>query len=125
MKVLYGINAGNAESAVHRADMFDARAARNLNRVLPPHFHTIVLRIASGDRDGVRPDVDLDGNPLKIGPLVFRGLYGVDFNLVAVPAFHLHASVDVLQLQGTAGLQWIRLIELLADGETGNGPNNG
>src|SRR5882762_8328441 len=94
-------------------------------QVFHRHFHALVLRIASGDRDGVRLGVNLDGNTFKIGLLVFRGLYRADFNLVAVPALYVHSSVDVLQLKGTAGLEWIGLIKLLADGEAGNGPNNG
>src|SRR5205823_14719761 len=89
------------------------------------HFHAFVLRVARGDRDGVRLGINLNGNTLKIGLLVLRGLYRVDFDLIAVPALHVHGSVDVLQLQKTAGLQSIGLIELLADGKAGNGPNYG
>src|SRR5467141_364335 len=125
VQVFHGFNAGNAQRAVHRADMLDARAVRNVDGVFHRYFHALVLRIASGDRDGVRLDGNLDGNTFKIGLLVFRGLYRVDFYLVAVPPLHVHSSVDVLQLNGTAGLQRIGLIELLADGKTGNGPNNG
>src|SRR5205823_11363731 len=66
------------------------------------HFHAFVLRVARGDRDGVRLGINLNGNTLKIGLLVLRGLYRVDFDLIAVPALHVHGSVDVLQLQKTA-----------------------
>ena len=105
--------------------MLHARAVRNVDGVVDRYFHAFILRVARGDGDGVRLGVHLDGNTVKIGFLVLRGLYRVDFDLVAVPALHVHGSVDVLQLQGTAGLQSIGLIELLADGEAGNGPNNG
>src|SRR5260370_12146170 len=125
VQVFHGFDAGNAQRAVHRADVLDVGAVRNMDGVIHGHFHALVLRIASGDQDGVRPGVNLDGNTLKIGLFVFRGLYRVDFNLVAVPALHVNSAIDVLQLQGAPGLQRIGLIELLADGEAGNGPNNG
>ncbi len=125
VQVFHGFDPGDAQRAVHRADMLDARPVRNVDGVFHRHFHALVLRVASGDRDGVRLGVNLDRNTIKIGLLVFRGLYRVDLNLVAVPSLHVDGSVDVLQLDGTAGLQWIGLIELLADGEAGNGPDNG
>src|SRR6267378_3009857 len=125
VQVFHGFNTGNAQRTVHRADMLEARAVRNVDGIFHRYFHALVLRIASGDRDGVRLGLNLDGNTFKIGLLVFRGLYCVDFDLVTVPPLHVHSSVDVLQLNGTAGLQRIGLIELLADGKTGNGPNNG
>src|ERR1700686_5089468 len=124
VQVFHGFNARNAQRAVHRADMLDARAVRNVDGVFHRYFHALVLRIASGDRDGVRLGVNLDGNTFKVGLLVFGGLYRVDFDFVAVPALHVDSSVDVLQLNGTAGLQRIGLIELLPDGEAGNGPTN-
>ncbi len=125
VQIFHGFNAGNAQRAVHRADMLDARTVRNVDGILHRYFHALVLWIASGDGDGVRLGVNLDGNTFKIGLLVFRRLYRVDFDFVAVPALHVDGSVDVLQLNGTAGLQRIGLIELLADGEAGNGPNSG
>src|SRR5229473_4693308 len=125
VQVFHGFDARNAQRAVHRADMLDPRPARNVNGVFHRHFHALVLWIAGSDRDGVRLGINLDGDTLKIGLLVFRRFHRVDFNLVAVPALHVHGSVDVLQFQGTAGLQRIGLIELLADGGAGNDPNNG
>ncbi len=125
VQVFHGFDSGNAQRAVHRADMLDAGAVRNMDGVIHGYFHALVLRIASGDGDDVRLGVNVDGNTLKIRLLVFRGLYRVDFNLVAIPALHVHGSVDVLQFQGAPSLQRIGLIELLADGEAGNGPNNG
>src|SRR5712692_5285543 len=125
VQVFHGFDAGNAQRAVHRADVLDAGAVRNMDSVIHGHFHALVLRIARGDCEGVRPGVNLDGNKVQIGLFVFGGLYRVDFDLVALPSLHVNSPVDVLQFQGTAGLQRIGLIELLADGGAGNDPNNG
>src|SRR5713101_8606230 len=125
VQVFHGFDAGNAQRAVHRADVLDAGAVRNMDGVIHGHFHALVLRIARGDCEGVRPGVNLDGNKVQIGLFVFGGLYRVDFDLVALPSLHVNSPVDVLQFQGTAGLQRIGLIELLADGGAGNDPDNG
>src|SRR6266705_3414724 len=125
VQVFHVFDAGNSQRSIHRADVFDARAVRNVDGVIDRHLHTFILRIARSDGDRVRLGVNFDGNTLQIGLLLFRRFYRPNFNLVAIPSLDIHSSVDVLQFQGTPGLQRIGLIELLADRKAGNGANDG
>src|SRR5260370_15444976 len=96
-----------------------------MDGVFDRRLQIFILRISRNDGDRVRLGVNFDGNTLQIGLPLFRGLYRANLNLIAIPSLDIHSSVDVLQLQGTPGLQRIGLIELLTDRKAGNGPNDG
>src|SRR5258708_40126533 len=123
MQVFHVFHARDAQRSVHRADVLYTRAMWNVDGVIDRHLHTFILRISRNDGNRVRLGVNFDGNTLQIGLPLFRGLYRANLNLIAIPSLDIHSSVDVLQFQGTPGLQRIGLMELLTDPKAGNGPN--
>src|SRR5438270_4700924 len=64
VQVFYRVYAGDAQRAVHGADMLDARAVRNVDGVINGNFNAFVLRVAGGDGNRVRLGVHFDGNTL-------------------------------------------------------------
>jgi hypothetical protein len=120
VQVFYVIQAGDAQSAVDRADVFDVHAVRNMNGVFDSNFHAFVLGVVRGDRHGIRTRAHLNRDAVEVGFLPFRSFHGMNFDFVAVPPFHVNGAVDVLQLERATRLQGNRLIEVLADGVAGN-----
>src|SRR5260370_10722912 len=95
-----------------------------MDGVFDRRLQIFILRIARSDGDRVRLGVNFDGNTLQIGLPLFRGLYSANLNLIAIPSLDIHSSVDVLQFQGTPGLQRIGLTELLTDRKAATRPDN-
>src|SRR5262249_46088952 len=117
------VDAGDAQRAVHRSEMFEVNTVRNMDDVFDRDLHAFVLRVACGDGNGVGLGVDLNGDTLEIGLAVLGNLNRVHFYRVAIPALYLDCAVDVLQLKAAARRERIGLLELLADGPAGRCPS--
>ena len=105
--------------------MLNVRAVRDVDRVFHGDFDAFILGIARGDGNCIRLRFDVDGDPFQVGFLHLRGFYGMNFDFITIPALHVDGPIHVLQLEGTAGLQGIGLIDLFGDGVAGNGKNRG
>src|SRR5690242_9982482 len=124
VQVFHIFQTGDAQRAVHRADVLDASAMRNANRIFNRDLHAFVLRIPRGDRYRIRARVDFNRNALEVGFLLLRRFHGVNLRLVTVPTLNFDGAIHVLQLKRAAGLQWVSVVEVLANGITGRRPKS-
>src|SRR5208282_3293191 len=90
-----GIEILHAQGAIHGIDVLDQSAARDVNGIFHGHFHTLFLRVAGGNGEGVGARFDVNGNEIEIGFLAGRGFYRADFDFVFVPTLDAHSAVDV------------------------------
>src|SRR5207245_418539 len=111
VQLLDVVHAGDAQRAVYGADMLEVNSVRNVNHVFDVDFHAFILRVMRDHGDPTGLGVDLDRDAVEIGLTVFRNLYGVHFDSVAVPSFDFDRAVHILQLKGAARNERIGLVE--------------
>src|SRR5262249_27950554 len=122
-QVFDALNAGDPERAVDRTQVLDVGAVRHMDDIFDGDLDALVLRITCGDRHRAGFRVDVYGHQIALGVLVLGGLARTNFDFIAIPGRPIDGAVDVLQLEATARLERIGLIELLADGERRPGRN--
>src|SRR5260370_1800334 len=96
--------------------MLEMREMLNVDGVFDGNFDALILRIPRGDGDSIQSGVHLDGDAVKVRFPLFGCFYGVNFDLIAVPALHLDGAVDIFQFKHASRLQRIGLAEILSDG---------
>jgi len=74
VQVLDGFHAGDTQGSVHRADMLDVRAMRDVDSVFHGDFHAFVLWIARRNGNGIRFRFDVDGDPFQSDSFTFAVL---------------------------------------------------